>query len=173
MGDTILVGGDWGTAGSTSPNLGPRTQAVGGRLPFWQFPGPSACPPGLFARPASLADWPLGRGLPACGVLAALRETAAAAFVQRQGARQGGHPIHERLPDVRWRFRRRPRRVAASVRASVPPPFFADFLPIGTEVVHIGVCTFVYVANRQIRVKIGQNGVKIVSKKARKSSCPS
>jgi hypothetical protein len=47
-------------------------------------------------------------------------------------------------------------------------PFFMDLLPNGTEVVHIGVCTSVHVANRQIRVKIGQNGVKIGSKNDQK-----
>jgi hypothetical protein len=34
--------------------------------------------------------------------------------------------------------------------------------------VHIVVCTSVHVVNRQIRVKIGQNGVKIVSKSGQK-----
>ena len=36
------------------------------------------------------------------------------------------------------------------------------------QVMHSGVCTCVHVTNRQIRVKIGQNGVKIGSKKAKK-----
>jgi len=61
--------------------------------------------------------------------------------------------------------------VPSCLCATVPPPprpFFVDFLPIGMEVVHIGVCTSVHVVNRQNRVKTGQNGVKIVSKNDQK-----
>jgi len=55
-------------------------------------------------------------------------------------------------------------------------PFFMDSLPIGTEVVHNGVCTSVHVKNHQIRVKIDQKGDVFRQKgikKARISSCPS
>ena len=57
-----------------------------------------------------------------------------------------------------------------------PVPFFMDSIPIGTEVVHNGVCTSVHVQNHQIRVKIDQKGDVFRqkgTKKARISSCPS
>jgi len=65
---------------------------------------------------------------------------------------------------------------ASKARLSVQSPFFMDFLPIGTEVVHNGVCPSVHVTNHQIRVKIDQKG-DVFRQKAIKneriSSCPS
>jgi len=92
-----------------------RYPAVCRRLPFWQFPCPSACPP-----PASL--W--------------------------------------RVPAVR----------RCRCNSALRTPHSALRVAFSQQVIHNGVWPYVHVANRQIRVKIGQNGVKIGSKKVKKGA---
>ena len=87
--------------------------------------------------------------------------------------------VGRRLPF--WQFPRPaacPPLAGPSVPQSLSPsvPFLLHFPPIGTEIVHNGVCPSVHVTNHQIRVKIDQKGDVFRQKgikKARISSCPS
>ena len=116
------------------------------------------------------------------GVLAALREIAAVAFVQSFTLHSALRTFHSLPSSLRaaiivaycafWSMHSSPRDGCPHVSCSPFPVPRSRLL----GVIHNGVCTSVHVKNRQIRVKIDQKGDVFrqkAIKKARVSSCPS
>ena len=163
---------------SRIPNPEPRFPAVGRRLPFWQFPRPSACPPRFIFQPRQgrlivatrrkskirPSSW-WTRGSPADRA-PPFSVGAPAGATERRSIAPTGLQTEKRWMNVGTPL---PRACAPWLLSIVPSALALESFP--QRRMPIRPCK-----NHQIRVKINQKGDVFRQKgikKARISSCPS